>query len=136
MELPASEIKKMRAWLRIKSRDQTWAYVEKAKKQQYIRIAVKKLSEEDDEFKFLKPSQQLDAIVERAKKIAMDQANDDNMFYPMDAEGRPIDDEGKPDLDAEPAVQPARFGDGTEAEVGESRQIGRMAGTAKPKTFG
>jgi hypothetical protein len=136
MELPSSEIVKMRAFLRIQNRDQTWAYVERKKKEQYIRVAVKKLLEEDDEFQYMKPQAQLDAIVDRAKAIAIKEANDENEFVAKDAEGHILDEEGNPDFEAEDSTRPPRFGDGTPAEVGESREIGRHAGMAKPKTFG
>jgi hypothetical protein len=133
--LTSRDIAEMRAFLRLRNREQTWAYVERKNKELYLRIAIKKLSEEDSDFEFLKPSEQINLVVERAKFIAMKQANDENEFYARDAEGNILDDEGKivtPDED----VVPARFGDGTAAEVGESRQRGRLAGTEGQKTFG
>jgi hypothetical protein len=136
LELPSTEVVLMRAFLRVQNRDQTWAYVERKKKELYIRIAVKKLSEDDDEFQYLNPVKQLETIVDRAKQIAMDAANDENEFLPLDPEGNVLDEEGRIDPDAKSPQQPARFGDGSAAEIGETREKGRHAGIAQPKTFG
>lgn len=127
----------MRAFLRVQNRDQTWAYVERKKKELYIRIAAKKLGEEDEEFAELNPVKQMEAIVDRAKQIAINAANDENEFLPMDAEGHILDEEGNIDEDAVNPTMPARFGDGSAAEIGETRDKGKSgAGMAKPKTFG
>ena len=74
------DITEIRAYLRLQNRDQTWAYVEKKKKEQYIRIAVKKLGEEYDDFHEMKPFDQLELIVARAKFLAIKEANSDNEF--------------------------------------------------------
>jgi hypothetical protein len=116
--------------------------VERKKKELYIRIAVKKLSEEDDEFATLSPHKQLDLIVERAKLIAIEAANDEHEFVPKDAEGHVLNEDGTIDEDATAALQRTnpRFGDGQEAEIGETRRKGRSAGMADgmagPKRFG
>lgn len=125
--------------MRYRSREEVWAYVERKKKELYIRIAVKKLSEEDDEFATLNPRKQLDMVVDRAKLIAIDAANDESEFVAVDAEGHVLDDDGNIDYDATNPNQPARFGDGTAAQIGETRERGRhagMAGTSGPKRFG
>lgn len=134
--MPVSEIRKMRAYLRWRSREETWAYVERKKKELYIRIAVKKLSEEDEEFEKLGPHKQLDLIVDRAKQIAIEAANDEHEFVPKDAEGNVLNEDGTIDHDARDQHKPPRFGDGTQAELGETRERGRHAGTAGPKRFG
>lgn len=133
--LTSRDIAEWRAFARLRNREQTWAYVEKKNKELYLRVAIKKLAEEDPNFEFLKPNEQLTQVVERAKDIAMKQANDENEFYAKDAEGNILDDEGKI-VDPGDDVVPARFGDGSAAEVGESRQRGRLAGTDGQKTFG
>jgi len=130
------DITEIRAYLRLQNRDQTWAYVEKKKKEQYIRIAVKKLGEEYDDFHEMKPFDQLELIVARAKFLAIKEANSDNEFVPTNPFGQVLDEEGNIDPDAENPNTPARFGDGTKAEIGETRERNVGAGMAKPKTFG
>lgn len=134
--LMSTDVAEMRAFLRLRNREQTWAYVEKKNKQLYLRVAIKKLAEEDPNFEFLKPGEQVRAIVERAKDIAMKQANDENEFYAKDAEGNVLDEEGNIVEGGEEDVVPARFGDGTAAEVGETRDRGSRSEVAPPKTFG
>lgn len=126
----------MRAFLRLQNREQAWAYVPRDKKLMYIRVAIKKLDEEEGaDFADLKPYDQLQLVIDRAKEYAIEAANDDSVVVALSPEGQVLDEEGNVDLDAVNPNRPTTFGDGTPAEVGETRDRGR-AGTAKPKTFG
>lgn len=130
----ATDVSEMRAYERIVNREQSWAYTEKKTKEQYIRVAIKKLDEEDPEFHLMRPGEQLELVEERAKRIASERGMDENEFVAMDAEGNVLDDEGNIDPDAKKPGAPSRFGDGTTGEVGETRERGRTV-TAGQKTF-
>lgn len=131
--ITSRDVAEMRAFLRIQHREQAWGYTERKKKEQYLRIAVKKLDEEDAEFQYMSSIEQLHLAVERAKQIAVDQANDENVFFAMDAEGNVLDEEGNVDPEGARPGREARFMDGSAGEVGETRERGSVS--AKPKTF-
>jgi hypothetical protein len=124
----------MRAWLRVRGKQAAWDYTEKKKKELYLRVAVKKLGDEDDEFQFLPKREQLELIVERARQIALDAANEDNEFFAMDAEGNVLDEFGNIDEEATEARKRStpRFGQ----EVGETREREKLTEVTRPKTFG
>lgn len=128
--LMSRDVAEMRAFLHVTGVEQAWAYADRKSKEQYLRVATKKIDEEDPDFKYLSVPEQVDAVVRRAKEIAVNQANEGNEFVAMDTEGNVLDEEGNIDPDRQSAVRQPTFGGS------ETQERGRGLGLERPKTFG